>query len=92
MEKISFQLDKIEQIIKKIEKSKLGISDPTNMNNILKINKNKFDKKSLDEKINKISLFTNQLNNLIVKLPNPDKIDKDLVEYTGYLSYYNKNK
>ena len=92
MDKITEQVNKIEKIIKYIDEDKTLKSNSTNINKILEIKKNKDEKKKLDKKINKISLFTNKLALIVDNLQNPNTLDQKLVEYTGYLTYYNKNK
>ena len=89
MDNINKQLDNIDNIINNIKQ--INVNNSKNLKNILKIKNNNYNKKILDDKINLINSFSNKLNDIIIKKPNPNLLDKELVEYIGYDNYYNES-
>ena len=88
MDKLQDKLNNIDNINNKIEKnnSLKKTSEGDNLKTIIEMNKK--DKLDLNNKLGTIEKFSGLLENIIKNKPNPDKLDKKLVDYIGYNDYY----
>ena len=92
MDKLQDSLNKIDIIINQIEKNNyLKKTDQgDNLSKIIELNKK--DKMELKNKLDTVEKFSKMLENIILTKPEPETIDKNLVDYIGYNNYYSKNK
>lgn len=92
MDKLQDKLNKIDKIIDTIEKDSFfkKINQGENLKKIIELDKK--DKGNLEKKIVVINKFSAKLENIISNKPEPETLDKKLVEYIGYDDYYSKNK
>lgn len=89
LEKRLANLDRIEMKIKQnLEYKK--IQDAQMLGQIVKLNQ--VEKNNLDEKIHVIRKFIKKLDYLIESVPLVSTLDKNLLDYTGYETFYNQNK
>ena len=92
MDKLNGSLNKIDKIIDTIEKNDYlkKTNQGENLKRIIELNKK--NKNNLSSKLATIKRFSEKLQNIISNKPEPESIDKKLVEYIGYDDYYSKNK
>ena len=92
MDKLQDSLNKIDIIISRIEKNNyLKKKDQgENLKTIIELNKK--DKIELINKLYTVEKFSRILENIILTKPEPETLDKNLVDYIGYNNYYSKNK
>lgn len=91
MNKLQDSLNNIDSIINQIEKNNyLKIDQGDNLRKIIELNKK--DKMELMNKLETVEQFSKLLENIILTKPEPETLDKNLVDYIGYNNYYSKNK
>ena len=92
MDKLQDSLNKIDIIINQIEKNNyLEKTDQgDNLKTIIELNKK--DKIELINKLDSVEKFSRILENIILTKPEPETLDKNLVDYIGYNNFYLKNK
>ena len=90
LEKRLANLDRIEMKIKQNLEYKKKIQETQMLGQIVKLNQ--VEKNNLDEKIHVIRKFINKLDYLIESKPLVSSLDKNLLDYTDYETFYNKTK
>lgn len=87
--KLEDKLNNLDNIIDYIEKniSLQKTHHTNNLRNIIELDKNKKD--ALENKLDIINKFSNLIENIIKNKPEPNTINKKLVDYIGYDDYYN---